>query len=177
MIGDVRNEGDFVVVEAAVAASTARCPGCETVSARAHFRYRRRLADAATVGRMIVGRLAVSRSDQVSKGENTIGRQAPQAGRHLRYTDEAEKRPLAHHRLLLRVLRASGRTQLERMGVSADEARNRLAEAMRDHREQLGSQRITRNTKLIDLAAELLCELEGDDANTEGIIEDYRREI
>jgi hypothetical protein len=34
---------------------------------------------------------------------------------------------------------------------------------MRDHREQLGSQRITRTTKLIDLAAELLIELDGDD--------------
>jgi hypothetical protein len=48
---------------------------------------------------------------------------------------------------------------------------------MRDHREQLGSQRITRTTELIDLAAELLCELEADDANIEGNIEDYRREI
>ncbi|MEV0299407.1 hypothetical protein [Nocardia sp. NPDC050710] len=72
---------------------------------------------------------------------------------------------------------AAGRTQLERVGASPDEARNRLAEAMRDHREQLGYGRITRTTKLMDLAAELLVELGNDEAYTEGNVEDYRREI
>ncbi|MFI6959921.1 hypothetical protein ACIBJI_41465 [Nocardia sp. NPDC050408] len=72
---------------------------------------------------------------------------------------------------------AAGRVQLERVGESADEARNRLAGAMRDHREQIGYGRITRTTKLIDLAAELLLELSNDDAYTEGNIEDYRREV
>ncbi|WP_171050192.1 site-specific integrase [Nocardia cyriacigeorgica] len=72
---------------------------------------------------------------------------------------------------------AAGRTQLERTGATPDEARNRLAEAMRDHREQLGYGRITRTTKLIDLAAELLVEMEADEAYTEGNVEDYRREI
>ncbi|MEU2013829.1 hypothetical protein, partial [Nocardia sp. NPDC019302] len=48
---------------------------------------------------------------------------------------------------------------------------------VRDHREQLGYLRITRTTKLLELAAELLAELERDDAYTEGNIEDYRREI
>ncbi|MEV0108647.1 hypothetical protein AB0H42_20235 [Nocardia sp. NPDC050799] len=72
---------------------------------------------------------------------------------------------------------AAGRKQLERVGASPGEASNRLAEAMRDHREQLGYGRITRSTKLIDLAAELLVEMEGDDAYTAGNVEDYRREI
>lgn len=72
---------------------------------------------------------------------------------------------------------AAGRKQLERVGASPGEARNRLAEAMRDHCEQLGYGRITRSTKLIDLAAELPVEMDGDDAYTEGNVEDYRREI
>ncbi|MEU6827107.1 hypothetical protein ABZ894_00490 [Nocardia beijingensis] len=58
--------------------------------------------------------------------------------------------------------------QLERVGGSADEARNRLAEAMRDHREQLGYGRVTRTTKLMDLAVELLVQLGNDDAYTDG---------
>lgn len=72
---------------------------------------------------------------------------------------------------------AAGRVQLERVGASADDARNRLAEAMRDHREQLGYGQITRTTKLIDLAAELLVEMADNDAYTEGNVEDYRREV
>ncbi|MFI7195313.1 hypothetical protein ACIBQ0_36770 [Nocardia nova] len=48
---------------------------------------------------------------------------------------------------------------------------------MRDYREQLGYRRITRSTKLIELAAELLSDLEADEAYTEGNVEDYRREI
>jgi hypothetical protein len=80
-------------------------------------------------------------------------------------------------RATVRFYGAAGRTQIERIGATAEDARNRLAEAMRDHREQLGPRRITRTTKLIDLAAELLVELEGDDAYTDGNIEDYRREI
>lgn len=50
-----------MVVEAAVATSTARCPGCETVSARVHSRYRRRLADAAVAGHAMILRLVVRR--------------------------------------------------------------------------------------------------------------------
>ncbi|WP_433521691.1 hypothetical protein ACQPZ2_30925 [Nocardia pseudovaccinii] len=80
-------------------------------------------------------------------------------------------------RTTVRYYGAGGAQQLERMGVSADDARNRLAEAMRDYREQLGRARITRNTKLIALAKELLAELAGDDAYTASNIEDYRREI
>lgn len=72
---------------------------------------------------------------------------------------------------------AGGRKQLERYGDSPDDARNRLAEAVRDFREQHGDSAITRSTKLIDLAAELLAEMEADDSYTEGNIEDYRREI
>ncbi|MEV0043946.1 hypothetical protein AB0H60_10735 [Nocardia rhamnosiphila] len=67
--------------------------------------------------------------------------------------------------------------QIERMGRSADDASNRLAEAMRDYREQLGHGRITRNTSLTELATELLREMGQDDNYTEGNIEDYRREI
>ncbi|WP_228001905.1 site-specific integrase [Nocardia australiensis] len=80
-------------------------------------------------------------------------------------------------RTAVRFYGAWGTQYLERFGDTAGEARNRLAEAMRDHREQLGYSRITRTTKLIDLAAELIAELEGDEAFTDGNIEDYRREI
>ncbi|MGW3545164.1 site-specific integrase [Nocardia niigatensis] len=80
-------------------------------------------------------------------------------------------------RTTVRFYGASGPRQLERLGRSADDASNRLAEAMRDYREQLGYRRITRSTKLIELAAELLSELEADDAYTDGNVEDYRREI
>ncbi|WP_218002422.1 ISL3 family transposase [Nocardia brevicatena] len=61
MIGRVRSEGDAVVVDAVVAASSARCPGCESVSARVHSRYQRRLADAAIAGRMVSVQLTVRR--------------------------------------------------------------------------------------------------------------------
>ena len=50
-----------MVVERAVAASTARCPGCESVSARVGSRYRRHLADAAVAGRAMTLRLVVRR--------------------------------------------------------------------------------------------------------------------
>lgn len=63
------------------------------------------------------------------------------------------------------------------MGRSADDASNRLAEARRDYREQLGHGRITRNTTLTELATELLREMGQDDNYTDGNIEDYRREI
>ncbi|MFI9412493.1 tyrosine recombinase XerC [Nocardia gamkensis] len=80
-------------------------------------------------------------------------------------------------RATVRFYTAQGPQQLERMGDTADEARNRLAEAMRDHRQQSGYARITRNTKLIDLAAELIMEMEADDGYTPGNVEDYRREV
>ncbi|WP_169810477.1 hypothetical protein [Nocardia arthritidis] len=48
---------------------------------------------------------------------------------------------------------------------------------MRDHREQLGYGRVTRTTKLMDLAVELLAEMGDDEAYTDGNVEDYRREI
>ncbi|WP_054811779.1 hypothetical protein [Nocardia arizonensis] len=88
-----------------------------------------------------------------------------------------KKQRNGRYRATVRYYGAGGSEQLERMGVSADDARNRLAEAMRDFREQIGRDRITRNTKLIDLAKELLGELEADDAYTAGNVEDYRREI
>lgn len=50
-----------MVVDAVVAAPAGRCPGCETVSARVHSRYRRRLADAAVVGCVVIVRLVVRR--------------------------------------------------------------------------------------------------------------------
>ncbi|MFC8045357.1 tyrosine recombinase XerC [Nocardia sp. NPDC057353] len=81
------------------------------------------------------------------------------------------------YRTTVRYYGPGGAQQIERMGLSADDARNRLAEAMRDFREQPMRERITRTTKLIVLAAELLEELRADDAYTEGNIEDYRREI
>ncbi|WP_280215855.1 site-specific integrase [Nocardia cyriacigeorgica] len=80
-------------------------------------------------------------------------------------------------RATVRYYGAAGSHQIERMGATADEARNRLAEAMRDYREQHGELQINRRTKLIDLAAELLVEMEGNDEYTEGNVEDYRREI
>lgn len=87
------------------------------------------------------------------------------------------RRSNGRYRTTVRYYGAGGAQQIERMGISADDARNRLAEAMRDFREQPMHERITRNTKLIHLAAELLEELRADDAYTEGNIEDYRREI
>nr|WP_194818015.1 hypothetical protein [Nocardia sp. XZ_19_385] len=80
-------------------------------------------------------------------------------------------------RTTVRYYGPAGSTQLERVGRSADEARNKLAEAMRDFSEIRGSETIDRTTKLIDLAAELLAEMEADDTITAGNIEDYRREI
>lgn len=50
-----------MVVEAAVAASVAHCPGCGAGSRRVHSRYRRRLADAAIAGRAMVLLLIVRR--------------------------------------------------------------------------------------------------------------------
>ncbi|MFR9752352.1 transposase family protein [Nocardia sp. 004] len=44
-----------------VAALTARCQGCESVSARVHSRYRRTLADAAIAGRVVTVQLVVRR--------------------------------------------------------------------------------------------------------------------
>ncbi|MEV0358146.1 hypothetical protein AB0H71_19060 [Nocardia sp. NPDC050697] len=81
------------------------------------------------------------------------------------------------YRITVRYYGPGGAQQIERMGLTADDARNRLAEAMRDFRAQPMRERITRNTKLIALAEELLEELRADDAYTEGNIEDYRREI
>jgi transposase len=61
VIGEVRSEGERVVVEAVVAAASGRCPSCETDSVRVHSRYWRRLADAAIAGRAVVVRLRVRR--------------------------------------------------------------------------------------------------------------------
>lgn len=88
-----------------------------------------------------------------------------------------KKQKNGRYRTTVRYYGAGGSQQLERMGVTADDARNRLAEAMRDFREQLGRDRITRSTKLIQLAKELLDELDADDAYTAGNVEDYRRQI
>lgn len=88
-----------------------------------------------------------------------------------------KRQPNGRWRTTVRFYGASGSTQIERIGRSSDDASNRLAEAMRDYREQLGYRRITRSTKLIELAAELLSDLEADEAYTEGNVEDYRREI
>ncbi|GAB2679228.1 site-specific integrase [Nocardia goodfellowii] len=88
-----------------------------------------------------------------------------------------KKQPNGSWRTTVRFYGAAGPTLIERYGSSPGEAANRLAEAMRDHHDQRGARRITRTTKLIDLAAELLCEMGDDDAYSEGNIEDYRREI
>ncbi|MFI6046345.1 transposase family protein, partial [Nocardia sp. NPDC051321] len=61
VIGEVRTDGDAVVIEAVVGATSAQCPGCETVSARVHSRYQRRLADAAIAGRVVILRLVMRR--------------------------------------------------------------------------------------------------------------------
>ncbi|MFD9550578.1 tyrosine recombinase XerC [Nocardia salmonicida] len=66
---------------------------------------------------------------------------------------------------------------IERTGATAGEARNRLAEALRDFREETGEGRITRTTTLQTLAEELLAEMDADDACSLSLIEDYRREI
>uniref|UniRef100_UPI003570E431 ISL3 family transposase n=1 Tax=Nocardia testacea TaxID=248551 RepID=UPI003570E431 len=57
----VDSEGDGLVHRAVVAAPTARCQGCESVSARVHSRYRRTLADAAVAGRVVTVQLVVRR--------------------------------------------------------------------------------------------------------------------
>ncbi|MEU4711928.1 hypothetical protein AB0G00_36450 [Nocardia salmonicida] len=72
---------------------------------------------------------------------------------------------------------AWGIQYIERTGPTAGEARNRLAEAIRDFREDTGEQRITRTTTLLTLAEELLSEMEADEACSPGLVEDYRREI
>ncbi|WP_067844481.1 site-specific integrase [Nocardia lijiangensis] len=90
---------------------------------------------------------------------------------------EPKKQKNGTFRATVRYYGATGAKQIARFGDSADDARNKLAEAMRDYQEVHGGARITRNTKLIDLAAELLAELANDDSYTEGNIEDYRREI
>lgn len=59
VVSAVRSDGDVMVVEAGVVASTAGCPGCGTVSGRVHSRYQRRLADASVAGRAVVLRLTV----------------------------------------------------------------------------------------------------------------------
>jgi transposase len=61
VVGDVRSDGDGVVVEAMVATPMARCSGCGTVSGRVHSRYRRRLADTAVAGRTMVVSLVMRR--------------------------------------------------------------------------------------------------------------------
>ncbi len=61
LISDVGSDDSTVVIEAAVAAESARYPRCKTDSARVHSRYRRRLTDAAVAGRPVVVRLSVRR--------------------------------------------------------------------------------------------------------------------
>ncbi|MGW6427210.1 site-specific integrase [Nocardia sp. NPDC055053] len=72
---------------------------------------------------------------------------------------------------------AWGTQYIERTGATSGEARNRLAEAIRDFREETGEGRITRATTLMTLAEELLAEMDADAACSPGLIEDYRREI
>ena len=54
-------DADRVVIEAQAAAATAACPGCGTLSARVHGRYRRSLADVAVDGVPMTIRLGVRR--------------------------------------------------------------------------------------------------------------------
>ncbi|WP_063008795.1 hypothetical protein [Nocardia kruczakiae] len=79
-----------------------------------------------------------------------------------------KKQPNGRWRTTVRFYGASGSTQIERIGRSSDEASNRLAEARRAYKEQLGYHCITRSTKLIELAAELLSDLEADESYTAG---------
>ncbi len=58
-------------------------------------------------------------------------------------------------RTTVRYYGAWGTQYIERTGSSPGEARNRLAEAIRDFREETGESRITRTTTLMTLAAEL----------------------
>ncbi|WP_433626380.1 ISL3 family transposase [Nocardia sp. CA-120079] len=61
VIIDVDEDESAVVIEAAVAAPSARCPRCGTDSARVHSRYRRRLTDTPIASRSVVVRLLVRR--------------------------------------------------------------------------------------------------------------------
>ncbi|WP_308112397.1 ISL3 family transposase [Nocardia abscessus] len=61
MIEAVDSVSDRVLIRAAVAAPTVRCPGCESPSARVHSRYQRTLADAAIAGRVVIVQLIVRR--------------------------------------------------------------------------------------------------------------------
>lgn len=70
-----------------------------------------------------------------------------------------------------------GVQQIERLGDNPHEARSRLAQAMRDHRETPRDSDITLSTTLFDLAQELLRDMRADPDCSPGLVEDYRREI
>jgi hypothetical protein len=79
---------------ARVRAASAVCPGCGTVSARVHGRYRRRLVDAAVAGSSVVISLVVRRfrceqeaCAAVTFAEQVAGLTSP----HARYTPLAER--------------------------------------------------------------------------------------
>ncbi|MET8136841.1 transposase family protein [Streptomyces sp. NPDC005251] len=59
-------DGELVAVRARTAAERAACPACGTLSARAHSRYVRRLADSAVGGRPLLIGLQVRRSATVN---------------------------------------------------------------------------------------------------------------
>ncbi|ATL66790.1 ISL3 family transposase [Nocardia terpenica] len=85
----VRAAGSTVRIEAATGDGPAGCPGCGTLSARVHSRYRRRLSDTSITGREVVIGLQVRRlfCGNSDCGKTTFAEQVPQlAARHARRT-------------------------------------------------------------------------------------------
>lgn len=78
-VGDVIAGADVVTINAVVTGPTSCCPRCEIRSARVHSRYRRRLADAAIAGRLVVLQLTVRRffCDNTSCLARTFAEQIP----------------------------------------------------------------------------------------------------
>jgi hypothetical protein len=90
----VDRSGDVVEFLARVRVASAVCPGCGTVSARVHGRYRRRLVDAAIAGSSVVIRLVVRRfrCEQGTCTAVTFAEQVPGlTSPHARYTPLAER--------------------------------------------------------------------------------------
>jgi transposase len=102
-VDQVRLNGQQVRIDAATRTSRAACPGCGTVSARPHSRYRRQLADTAAGGRPVLLILTVRRflCQQPGCVKRTFVEQpAGLTGRHHRHTDLA-RQVLGHLALAL----------------------------------------------------------------------------
>ncbi|MFI6173752.1 hypothetical protein ACIBCN_43750 [Nocardia sp. NPDC051052] len=71
----------------------------------------------------------------------------------------------------------SGPELVQAYAKTAEQAKSRLLEKLRDLKPQHRGASITVNTTLLELGTTLLSEMEADPDETEGNIEDYRREI